>query len=137
MPTAAYRVSVVNVRVLLAMAFGALVAACGALFLGEYEFDESLPIAAGPLLGYVVAEIVVSVGRHRSKTMAAIVATWSATAVVLAGNLDANGTEPVKVGAYLSAAGAAIAAGLRAHAWFRKPRSDAGSVDARPGGLTA
>ena len=113
----------VNVRVLAAMGFAATVAALGALFLGEYEFDESLPIAAGPLLGYVVAEIVVSVGRHRSKTMAAIVATWSATAVVLAGHLDANGTEPVKTGAYLSAAGAALTAGLRAHAWFRRERS--------------
>jgi hypothetical protein len=122
---------VVKLRVLVAMAFAALVAALGALFLGEYEFDESLPIAAGPLLGYVVAEIVVSVGHHRSRTMAAIVATWSATAVVLAGHLDANGTEPVKAGAYLSAAGAAVTAALRANAWFRKDRAGERAGDSR------
>ena len=112
----------VTIRVLVAMILGALVAALGALFLGEYEFDESLPIAAGPLLAYVVAEIVVSIGKHRSKTMALILAVWSATAVLLAGNLDANGTEPVKVGAYLSAAAAAVVAGLRGNAWFRDRR---------------
>ena len=109
---------VVNLRVLAAMTLGALVAAFGALFLGEYEFDESLPIAAGPLLGLIVAEIVVSVGRHRSKTMAGILAVWAATAVLLAGHLDSNGVEPIKVGAYASAVVAALAAGFRGNRWF-------------------
>lgn len=108
----------VNVRVLLAMTVGALVAAFGALALGEYEFDEALPIGAGPLLGLVVAEIVVSLGRHRSKTMAGILAVWAATAVLLAGHLDANDVEAVKPGAYLSAGLAAVVAGLRGHRWF-------------------
>ena len=134
----------VNVRVLLAMTVAAFVAALGALFLGEYEFDESLPIAAGPLLGYIVAEIVVSMGKHRSKTMAAIVAVWSASAILLAGHLDSNGTEPIKVGAYASAAAAALVAGLRANAWFagRKDRREsqtrgAGRVDAGVSGGAA
>jgi hypothetical protein len=104
------------------MTIGALVAAFGALALGEYEFDEALPIGAGPLLGLVVAEIVVSVGRHRSKTMAAILAVWAATAVLLAGHLDANDVEAVKPGAYLSAGLAALAAGLRGHRWFGRTR---------------
>lgn len=121
----------VNVRVLVAMTLAALVAALGALFLGEYEFDETLPLAAGPLLGYIVAEIVVSVGKHRSRTMAGIVAVWSASAVLLAGHLDTNGTEPIKVGAYGSAAAAAVVAGLRANAWFgeRKQRRKAGITE--------
>ncbi len=100
------------------MTLGALVASLGALFLGEYEFDEALPIAAGPLLAYVVAEIVVSLGRHRSRTMAAIVATWGAVAVLLAGHLDTNGVESIKSGAYISAALAALAAGLRGNDWL-------------------
>lgn len=108
---------VVNLRVLVAMTVGALVALLGALFLGEYEFDEAMPIAAGPLLAFVVAEIVVSIGRHRSRTMAAILATWGAVAVLLAGHLDSNGTDSIKTGAYVSAALAAVAAGARGNAW--------------------
>lgn len=124
--------SVVNLRVLVAMTIGALVAAFGALALGEYEFDEALPIGAGPLLGLVVAEIVVSLGHHRSKTMAAILAVWAATAVLLAGHLDANDVEAVKPGAYLSAALAALAAGLRGNRWFaRKRRPGAHEATAR------
>lgn len=113
------------------MTIGAMVAALGALFLGEYEFDEALPIGAGPLLGLIVAEIVVSLGRHRSKTMAAILAVWAATAVLLAGHLDANEVEAIKPGAYLSAALAALVAGLRGHAWFHRSRHDR---DRRVGG---
>lgn len=123
----------VNLRVLLAMSIGAVVATLGALFLGEYEFDETLPIAAGPLLGLIVAEIVVSVGKHRSKTMAGILATWAATAVLLAGYLDTNENEPIKTGAFASAAVAAVVAGLRGHAWFsgrRAAKKDAGNVPA-------
>lgn len=121
--------AVVTVRTLVAMVLGALVATLGALFLGEYEFDETLPIAAGPLLAYIVAEIVVSLGRHRSKTMAGILALWAATAVLLAGHLDTNGTEPIKSGAYASAAAAAVVAALRGNAWFagRRQRRAASS----------
>ena len=126
----------VTIRVLVAMILGALVAALGALFLGEYEFDESLPIAAGPLLGYIVAEIVVSIGRHRSKTMALILATWSATAVLLAGHLDSNNTEPIKNGAYLSAAAAFVVAGLRGNAWLKgRRRRSADATRQEPAGV--
>ena len=37
-----------------------------------------------------------------------------------AGYLDANGNESIKVGAYLSAAAAAVVAALRAHSWFTR-----------------
>lgn len=122
----------VTTRVLVAMTIGALVAAVGALFLGEYEFDELLPIAAGPLLGFVVAEIVVSVGRHRSRTLAVVVGTWSAAAVVLAGWLDTNENEPIKAGAYLAAALAFAAAAARANDWRRghRERSSSSEQDA-------
>jgi len=112
---------VVSIRVLVGMALGALVAALGALFLGEYEFDELLPIVAGPLLGLVVAEIVVSVGRHRSWTMAGILAVLCGVSVLLAGHLDAGGVGAVKAGAYLSAGLAAAGAAARTAPWGRKP----------------
>lgn len=110
------------------MAIGALVAALGALFLGEYEFDELLPIVAGPLLALIVAEVVVSIGRHRSKTMAAILATWGAVAVILAGHLDTNGIEAIKAGAYLSAGLAALAGGLRGNDWIGDYRARSSST---------
>lgn len=113
----------VSTRVLFAMALGALVATFGALFLGEYEFDELLPVVAGPLLGLVIAEIVVSIGGHRSWTMAAIVAAFAGVAVLLAGHLDANGIAPVKSGAYASAALAAVLAGARSAPRGRARRS--------------
>jgi len=110
---------VVSIRVLVGMALGALVATLGALFLGEYEFDELLPIVAGPLLGLVVAELVVSIGGHRSWTMAGILGAICAVAVLLAGHLDAGGVAAVKPGAYLSAALAAGAAAVRTAPWRR------------------
>lgn len=113
----------VTVRVLVAMSLGAVVATLGALFLGEYEFDETLPIAAGPLLALVVAEIVVSIGRHRSWTMAGILAVLVGVAVLLAGHLDANGVEAVKSGAYLSAGLAALAAAARTAPWGRRSQA--------------
>lgn len=119
----------VTIRLLVAMTIGALVAALGALFLGEYEFDEWLPIAAGPLLALIVAEIVVSVGRHRSATLAGILAVWSATAVLLAGYLDTNVNEPIKSGAYLSAGLAALAAALRANDWRAAYRARSSSSE--------
>jgi len=121
---------VVSIRVLVAMALGAVVATLGALFLGEYEFDEMLPIVSGPLLGLVIAEIVVSIGRHRSWTMAGILAAIAGVAVVLAGHLDANGVAPVKSGAYLSAALAALGAAARTAPWGRDA---APARPARPG----
>ena len=116
------------------MVLGALVAALGALFLGEYEFDEALPIAAGPLLGFIVAEIVVSLGRHRSRTMAVILGTWSATALVLAGWLDTNENEPIKIGAYLAAGLAFVAAAARGNDWLGdyRARSSRTEQDVEP-----
>lgn len=107
------------------MTVGALVAALGALFLGEYEFNEMVPILVGPMLALIVAEIVVSLGGHRSKAMAAVLAVWSASAVLLAGSLDANGNESIKAGAYLSAGLAALAAGFRGNDWFKARRKAA------------
>lgn len=107
-------------RLLLGMVLGTVIAVLGALFLGEYEFDEWLPIGAGVLLGYLVAEIVVSVGKHRSPVLAAVVATWAFTAVLLAGHLDANGVDAVKVGAYVSAVLSAAVAAARANRWRRR-----------------
>ena len=126
----AYGVAVVRTRVLVAMAIGAVVLAAGALFLGEYEFDETLPIVAGPLLGLVVAEVVVSLGQHRSRTMAVMLAVGTGVSVVLAGHIDANQVEAVKPGAYLSATIAGLCAGARGWPWPARKRRPSKSAEA-------
>lgn len=108
---------IVTLRMLGALSLGALVALLGALFLGEYEFDETLPVVAGPILGLIMAEVVVSVGGVRTRGLAVMLAVGAFIAVLLAGSIDANGVEPIKSGAYVSAALAAVAAGVRAVPW--------------------
>ncbi|CAN5583435.1 hypothetical protein BH20ACT2_BH20ACT2_18560 [soil metagenome] len=66
-------------RAILGLVVGGLVAAFGALLLGEYEFTGFTPFFAGPIFGLVVAEVVVSIGRLRSTS----VATTTAAAVAL------------------------------------------------------
>lgn len=112
----------VTLRVLVGLSVAALAATAGALFLGEYEFDEALPIVAGPLLGLIIAEAAVSIGKHRSTVLAVIVAAFAVTAVLLAGRIDANQVEPIKMGAYLSAALSGLAAFVRANPWGRGER---------------
>lgn len=101
----------VKLRDLAALSLGAAIAALGALFLGEYEYDQLLPILAGPLLALLIGEVVVSVGHRREPVVAAMVAVAAAVAVILAGIIDANGVSPVKPGAYLSAV-LAVAVGV-------------------------
>lgn len=109
--------SPVTMRLLAGMALGAAIATAAALFLGEYEFDGWLPYVAGLLLGLVVAEAVVSVSRQQSDAAGLFSAAASALAMLLAGFIDANGQEPIKVGAYLAAVIAAAAAAGRGRRW--------------------
>lgn len=103
----------VTIRDLAALGLAALIASLGALFLGEYEFDEALPVGAGALLGLVMGEVVVSVARRRTRVHAGLVAAMAGVAVVLAGHLDAQGLNPVRIGAYASAVLGAAAAYIR------------------------
>jgi len=61
------------VRRTLGIACGAVVAALGALVLGEYPFSGWLVVASGALLGLFVAEVLVGVGRFDG-TLAVVVA---------------------------------------------------------------
>src|SRR3546814_15964151 len=81
---------VVALRIGLALVVAALVAALGALILGEYEFDGALPFMAGPLFGVVVGELVVGVGRSRHLLIAALTATLAAHGIARAGWIDAG-----------------------------------------------
>jgi hypothetical protein len=51
-------------RQAVAVLAGAVVAALGALILGEYELKGVMALVAGALFGVAVAEVVVAVARH-------------------------------------------------------------------------
>jgi len=61
-------------RAIGALVLAALVCALSALILGEYEFSGLMPYGAGLLLGLIVAELVVELGRLRTWPVAAAAA---------------------------------------------------------------
>lgn len=82
--------------------------------LGEYEFTGTLPFAAGPMFGLVVAEVVVGVGRSRRLAVATVAAGVAFAGVAWAGWIDSTqGLEPVKDLVWVAAALAAATALVR------------------------
>ncbi len=102
------------VRTVLGVVGGALVAALGALILGEYEFTGLLPYVAGPLFGLAVGEVVVAVGASRASAVAVLASLLAFSGVVWAGWIDSSeGVEPFKTLVWVAAALAAVVAFLR------------------------
>jgi membrane associated rhomboid family serine protease len=102
-------------RLLLAVLVAGLAAAFGALLLGEYPFSGATPWVAGVLFGYVVAEIVVSVGRRRGILLGLLAAVFAAAALLWAGWISAgDGKQPYPAMAWAAAAVAVVVALLRA-----------------------
>lgn len=90
-------------------------AALAALILGEYEYVGYVPIVAGLVVGLLVAEVLVSLGRWRAWPAAALAAALSAGALVWGGWITSGkGLEPYPAWAWAGAALAALAAAVRA-----------------------
>lgn len=101
-------------RVALTPLVVAAVGALGALVLGEYELYAGVAVPAGLLLGLVLGEAAILLGRTRAVWVAVLVAAVGAGAMGWAGWIDASsGLQPVKAGAWLGAAAAALAGGVR------------------------
>jgi hypothetical protein len=96
-----------------ALGAGAFVAWLGSQILGEYEFDGWLPFVAGPVLGLLVAESVLVIGRWRDPAVAVFCGAVAALGLIVAGRIDAD-TElgSVKPLVWVAAVLAAGAAGL-------------------------
>lgn len=93
---------------------GAVVAALGAVILGEYEFTGALPFVAGVLFGLVVGEVVVGVGKLRGWPSAVAAAALGFGGIAWAGWIDAGrGLEPMKGLVWVGAALAALVALVR------------------------
>jgi hypothetical protein len=101
-------------RTLLGLLCGAVVAAIGALILGEYEFSGALPWFAGPLFGFVVGEAVVTVGRSRSMAVGAVTALLALGGITWAGYISSgDGLTPITTLAWVAAGLAAVVGFLR------------------------
>jgi hypothetical protein len=101
-------------RALFGLVLGAVVAALGALILGEYEFTGTLPWIAGVLFGLVVGEVVASVGRSRHVAVAVASALLAFGGIAWAGWIDSTeGVAPVKAVVWASATLAGGTAFLR------------------------
>lgn len=101
-------------RVGLGLVCAALVSALGALVLGEYEFEGTLPYVAGPLFGLVIGEVVTGVGRTRSGLVGVAAAAMAFGGIAWAGWIDSSqGVEPVKDLVWVSAVLAGVTALVR------------------------
>ena len=102
------------VRAALGLLLAAAISVLGAFVLGEYEFEGSMPLAAGLLFGIVVGEVAVEVGRRRTVAVALACAGLAAGGLLWAGWIAAGeGLEPIPGGAWLAAGVGAAAAALR------------------------
>ncbi|HEX2274239.1 MAG TPA: hypothetical protein VHG90_10245 [Acidimicrobiales bacterium] len=111
-------------RPVLGVAAGAVVAALGAVILGEYPFSGLVVLGAGVLFGLFVAEAVVGAGGARGRGPAAASAMLTVVGLVwaawIAEHHDLGGVDPE---GWLAVVVGAVAAALRA----RTPRAEAGS----------
>jgi hypothetical protein len=99
-------------RFVVAVVVVAVLAVLGALVLGEYEFDGTFPLVAGPLLGLVFGEAALAIARRRSLGLGAVVAALAAASLIGAGWIDSGeGLEPMKAMVWVAAGlGAVVAA---------------------------
>jgi hypothetical protein len=112
-------------RTVLALVAAGLVAALGALILGEYEFTGTLPWVAGPLFGLVLGEVAAGIDKARPPALAVGTGLLAFGGIAWAGWIDSSdGLEPVRGVVWVSAGLAALVAVLRTWRW-RKPVASA------------
>lgn len=113
-------------RAVLALLVAAAAAGLGALILGEYEFQGTLPFVAGPLFGLLLGELIVGVGRSRALLVGLLATAEAAGGIVWAGWIDSSeGIEPMKGLVWVAAALAAAAALLRVVGLRPRSRTEA------------
>lgn len=109
---------------------GAATAALGALVLGEYEFVGYVPWVAGVVLGLLVAEVMLAVGRRRGWLSAGLAAGLAAAGLAWAGWIDsAGGVSPYPRLAWAAAAVGAAAAAFQTRPVRHRPRPGTGDPE--------
>ena len=98
----------------LALGAAALVAVVAALILGEYQLTLWTGTAAGLVVGFLVSELVLGIGRWRGIVPAAAAAVLGGGALVWAGWIEAGrGVAPIRSTVWVAVGLAAVLAGVR------------------------
>lgn len=101
-------------RAVLALAVAAAVCVLGALILGEYQFTGSTPYVTGLLLGLIVSEFVLEVGKVRHPAVGITCAALVAGSLLWAAWISSGeGLRPFPASAWAAMAIGAVAAGAR------------------------
>ena len=91
-----------------------MVAALAALILGEYELTLWTGAAAGLVVGFVVSELVLGIGRWRGIVPAAVAAVLGGGALVWAGWIEAgHGVAPIRSTVWIGVGIAVVLAAAR------------------------
>ena len=102
------------VRPILALVVTALVAAFGALVLGEYQLTLLTAVAAGVGMGVLLGELMLAVGRRRGWLPAIAAAVVAGAAILWAAWIDSGeGLDPIRGTAWLGVGLAGLSAGGR------------------------
>jgi hypothetical protein len=102
------------VRRTLALATAAAVAVLAAFILGEYQLTLWTGTAAGLVVGFLVSELVLGIGRWRGIVPAAAVAALGGGALAWAGWIEAgHGVAPIRSTVWVAVGLAALVAGVR------------------------
>lgn len=118
---------VLDLRAAVSLVLAAAGCALAAVILGEYDFSGAMPYGAGVLLGLVVAEFVVSVGRLRSWLVALVTAVLVAAALGWAAWISSGeGLRPYPMGAWVAIVTGAVSSGART--FERRPRAVTGAA---------
>ena len=108
---------------------GAVVAAIGALVLGEYELVGVTPFVAGPLFGLAVAEAVTWASGRRGPTAGVTGAFLAAVGMVWAGWIDSGeGIDPMPGLVWPAAVLAALTGAWRAGVLAGRGRTGGGGL---------
>ena len=105
-----------SVRTVVAVAAAGLLAAIGALMLGEQPLEGLTVLLAGVLFGMAVAEVVVSIARHGDTYLAAAAALLTEAGMVWALYIETgHNLEDAPIEAWI----AVVLGGASAAAWLR------------------
>lgn len=87
------------------LAAAVFVSILGALIMGEYEFQGTMPFVAGPVFGLLVAEVILAVVRRKDLGLAITGACVAGLGMVWAAWIDSNqGVEPYPALGWVAAA---------------------------------
>ncbi|MGC1512488.1 MAG: hypothetical protein WA797_06185 [Acidimicrobiales bacterium] len=101
-------------RRILVVLLGSAVAALSSVIVGEYELVGATPYLAGAILGGLLGELFLGLGRWRGVVPGAIAAVLAAGSMYWSGQVNANfGIDPYPAGAYVGAGVASLVALVR------------------------